>query len=136
MEIKDLRVDDAALRDGRVVIITGMSTYKIGADEVRVKDGSNDYSCYVTDLKPIPITDDLLINVGFKEIGNHPNDGNSYELPNSGKFLYCIVFHTLHDTESYEFNIHTESETRNITYLHELQHFVWEHIGIELKIQL
>jgi hypothetical protein len=39
MEIKDLRVDDAALRDGRVVIITGMSTYKIGADEVRVKDG-------------------------------------------------------------------------------------------------
>ena len=150
MDIRDLRIGDIVTTNGLPILTVKGEYYKIvgmdskntfedfvGSVDIQSLKGRRffDGRAWADSLEPIPITDDLLINVGFKEIGNHPNDGISYELPDSGKYLYCIVFHTFSDTESYEFNIHTERDTKNITYLHELQHFVWEHIGIELKIE-
>ena len=140
MEIKDLRVGDAALRDGKVVIIEGIYTYKIGADEVRVKDGSDDYSCSVTDLKPIPISDALLLKLGFeKHDCSDLGLDIEYELATKKGF---ISVSNVSNSKGKDYSVqidnlaHTSVGGMDIACLHELQHIVWDCLKVELKIEL
>ena len=140
MEIKDLRVGDAALRDGKVVIIEGIYTYKIGADEVRVKDGSDDYSCSVTDLKPIPISDALLLKLGFeKHDCSDLGFDIEYELATKKGF---ISVSNVSNSKGKDYSVqidnlaHTSVGGMDIACLHELQHIVWDCLKVELKIEL
>ena len=68
----------------------------------------------------------------FKQVNKHIGDGIDYEFLND---YHCHIWHTLIDNLPYEYNIHTDESSKNIKYLHQLQHELYD-AGIELKIEL
>ena len=74
----------------------------------------------------------LLEKIGFTQVSKHLGDGIDYRFSNDNE---CRIWHTLLNNSSYEYNIHTNESSKNIKYLHQLQHELFD-AGIELKIEL
>lgn len=132
MDIRDLKIGDKVLSpDGEIITVIAMGRNVICYEE-------NEYYA-VKHLDPIPLTDELLDKIGFKEVGNSPNDGIDYELSdnlyNKTDICYCKIWHTLIKENSYTFNIHTGNSSKNILYVHQLQHELWDNnIKLDIKI--
>ena len=68
MELRDLRYSDNVLRNGKVITITGiLDRYDSNIITFYDSEREDYYSCYITDLKPIPISDALLLKLGFEK---------------------------------------------------------------------
>ena len=107
---------------------------------MRVKDGSDDYSCSVTDLKPIPISDALLLKLGFeKHDCSDLGLDIEYELATKKGF---ISVSNVSNSKGKDYSVqidnlaHTSVGGMDIACLHELQHIVWDCLKVELKIEL
>ena len=91
---------------------------------VQYTDGKELCNCMVDDVKPIPLTLDILEKNGLEKLYTDYSDLDVYE-ENDG--LWRVVYHNL---ECSGFD-----ESVLVSSVHELQHFL-KHVGIDKDIRL
>ena len=128
MDIRELRIDDRVSHNGDIGKVIEIKTTHVG---LMFKDGTS-YLYNVNELEPIPLTDELLEKIGFTQVSKYLGDGIDYRFSNDNE---CRIWHTLLNNSSYEYNIHTNESSKNIKYLHQLQHELFD-AGVQLKIGL
>ena len=126
MDIRELRIDDRVSHNGDTGEVVEIKTNHV---RLLFKDDTS-YLYNVNELEPIPLTDELLLNIGAKEIkivGHHylyiGNKEQSILLHHS-RYAYVLT------AEYYRIAVR-----KPIKYLHQLQHELFD-AGIELKIEL
>ena len=141
MELRDLRYSDNVLRNGKVITITGiLDRYDSNIITFYDSEREDYYSCYITDLKPIPISDALLLKLGFdKHDCSDLGLDIEYELATKKGF---ISVSNVSNSKGKDYSVqidnlaHTSVGGMDIACLHELQHIVWDCLKVELKIEL
>lgn len=135
MEQKDLRIGDKIVYEGEVYKIV-----EIGKSLLNIVKGIMNIICDISEIKPIPITDDLLLKLGFdKHDCSDLGLDIEYELATLKGF---ISVSNVSNSKGRDYSVqidnlaHTSVGGMDIAYLHELQHFVWDCLKVELKIEL
>lgn len=130
MEQKDLRIGDKIVYEGEVYKIV-----EIGKSLLNIVKGIMNIICDISEIKPIPITDDLLLKLGFdKHDCSDLGLDIEYELATLKGF---ISVSNVSNSKGKDYSVQIDNRGgMDIAYLHELQHIVWDCLKIELKIEL
>lgn len=135
MEQKDLRIGDKIVYEGEVYKIV-----EIGKSLLNIVKGIMNIICDISEIKPIPITDDLLLKLGFdKHDCSDLGLDIEYELATKKGF---ISVSNVSNSKGKDYSVqidnlaHTSVGGMDIACLHELQHIVWDCLKVELKIEL
>lgn len=135
MEQKDLRIGDKIVYEGEVYKIV-----EIGKSLLNIVKGIMNIICDISEIKPIPITDDLLLKLGFdKHDCSDLGLDIEYELATLKGF---ISVSNVSNSKGKDYSVqidnlaHTSVGGMDIACLHELQHIVWDCLKVELKIEL
>lgn len=116
MEIKELRIGNNVFFNGKVQEISSIHS----DNTIRLKENKDSkcHGCYkVNRIKPIPLTEEVLLNCGFEKIGEWfcKNDLN---------------ISIIHDKTT--FGCNEEYEIPNVKFLHTLQNLYFALTGEEL----
>ena len=155
MELRDLRIGDIVTTNGvpiltvkgeyyKIVGIDSKNTFEyfVGSVDIQSLKGRGffDGHAWADSSEPIPITDALLLKLGFeKHDCSDLGLDIEYELATLKGF---ISVSNVSNSRGKEYSVqidnlaHTSVGGMDIAYLHELQHFVWDCLKVELKIEL
>ena len=124
MDIRELRIEDRVSHNGDIGKVVEIKTTHA---RLLFKDDTS-YLYNVNELEPIPLTDELLLNIGAKEIKivehHYLYIGNKEQsiLLHHSRYAYVLT------AEYYRISV-----IKPIKYLHKLQHELYD-AGIELKL--
>lgn len=125
MDIRELRIEDRVSHNGEAGVVVEIKT-----THVRLMFKDNTSGLYnVNELKPIPLTDELLKKIGF-------NSNNSGEYINIiGRVCLSIIeLSNCYYLVFVNYDMGNDLLDKPIKYLHQLQHELYD-AGIELKIR-
>lgn len=128
MEIKELRIGNPVeYKDyGKSIL---MSINANGFCKVTPLNFVGEIGCTIDELKPIPITPELLYQLGFKDRSEHRGDGAIFDLENKDwKRSFCVA-------KSYNKDgfTHLGTDRVNILWLHQLENIFFAMVGLELS---
>ena len=154
MDIRDLRIGDIVTTNGLPILTVKGEYYKIvgidskntfedfvGSVDIQSLKGRRffDGRAWADFLEPIPITDDLLLKLGFdKHDYSDLGLDIEYELATLKGF---ISVSNVSNSKGRDYSVqidniaHTSIGGMDIQYLHELQRIVWDCLHIELNTE-
>ena len=133
-------MDTNELRNGNNIYLVDIkdSSHRIigTIEDVKYSIGHSEIKCPVNELvmKPIKITDEILVNNGFKKDNNFPD---RYDFPkgtatfflacnfNTGKYFIGISVSSIKDIRI----------SKSLSFVHELQNAVYYIMGTELRFE-
>lgn len=130
MNIQDLRVGDFVYQEDKIGKILA-----IGPEQISICIGKKYKYVYISDIQPIPITDELLEKMGFD---------NTIRVDKSRCYKFASNKNTIYIWHTYKMNkysIMTLDNTssmigeKRVSYLHQLQHELYD-AEIDIKIEL
>ena len=120
MKATELRIKNLVLRDTEIRLISFLDETYVGLSDDFEKRGM----CLLTEIKPIPLTEEILLKCGFRK-------------SKSGMYLFDKFSFDLSD---FEFGVESDyyylTISENIKYLHQLQNLYFALTDIELEINL
>lgn len=132
LDIRSLRIGDFVSQGDEKCEIVGLG---VGKDRI-VMRGRNKYRFInISDIHPIPITDELLEKIGFKNKIRASHSLGYRFVSDTG---YALIWH-IKESDAYLIRtLNNESVMigeKRISYLHQLQHELYD-AGIDIKIEL
>ena len=134
IKIKDLMLDDIVLtKDGHIAKVVSLyKNHKGSGGDIMVDSDSKTFMSLVRedDLKPIPLTEEILLKIGFKVTGSFI-ELVEYVL-NDADIEVCVFYNResnltfLHNRKSVEpyFYVEIANVEVKIEYVHQLQHLL------------
>lgn len=139
MEAQELRIGNLVYYTGKVVRVEQITKHKIGY-HTKPNETRMNYA-RLCDIKPIPITDELLLKIGFRKDRNgyfnyrEYNDELSIRFSENYTFIEYANLH-FNPGDVTETNYCSSLEFPNTLHLHTLQN-IWHLVtGKELEIKL
>lgn len=146
MEARELRIDNLVNCGFNIVPIKSIHTESVLKNEVRVYVELNEklqnYCLDITEIKPIPLTEEWLIKFGFQKVIYDTDEtgyGTDYELDIKG--VGCISYSDdfscalFGSKESSKNELGFLPNWDNCKHVHSLQNLYFALIGEELKIK-
>ena len=121
MDIRELRIGDKVKYLAKIFTIRMLCEDGYADLIIPYKSHSEiEYGVDIKDIKPIPLSDELLKKIGFTPMGDS---------------RFALTDAALHKYDAINYMFVTRYTHKLIKYLHQLQHELYD-AGIELKIEL
>jgi len=134
MTTKELRIGNIiGWRDGLNGLVVG-PVYEIHADKIAISPpiSEGEYTgqgfILISGIEGIPITDEWLIKLGFKDGGSHDGGTHSWRHPDLGFAFDGSSFYYYDDSDC--------MYCASADYIHQLQNFFFACEGEELEVKL